>query len=138
MDHLLQFPRTTNYYRGGLSPVIQRTLKGLLIENLDVFVFQHSDMTVRRLAEHKLNTYKGMPPIAQKKRSMTPERHAAVVSEFKKLVAAGILREKSTRPRLQTQLWLRSITDPGACVLISRILTTLAIMTITHCQKLIP
>jgi hypothetical protein len=45
------------------------------------------------LAEHRLNTYRGMPPIAQKKRSMGPERRAAIVSDVKKLVAAGILRE---------------------------------------------
>jgi hypothetical protein len=81
MDHLLQIPKTASHFRGGLSPVIRHALKGLLRENLDVFAFQHSDMIgiPRHLAEHKLNTYKGVAPTVQKKRIMAPERRAAVV-----------------------------------------------------------
>ncbi|XP_021974450.1 protein NYNRIN-like [Helianthus annuus] len=44
-------------------------------------------------AEHRLATLSGIKPVAQGKRSMAPDRKAAVVKEVRKLVEAGILRE---------------------------------------------
>jgi hypothetical protein len=71
------------------------SLKKLLQESLDVFAFEHSDMTgiPREEAEHKLSTLPGIKPVAQKKRSMGQERRDAVVKEVRKLVEAGILKE---------------------------------------------
>ncbi|XP_022007659.1 uncharacterized protein LOC110906908 [Helianthus annuus] len=47
----------------------------------------------RDKAEHKLATLLGIKPVAQGKRSMAPDRKAAVVKEVRMLVEAGILRE---------------------------------------------
>ncbi|XP_022032871.1 uncharacterized protein LOC110933979 [Helianthus annuus] len=78
-----------------LSPEIRNDLKQLLRRNVDIFAFEHSDMTgvPRDKAEHKLATLPDVKPVAQGKRSMAPNRRAAVVKEVRKLVEAGILRE---------------------------------------------
>ncbi|KAJ0879700.1 putative nucleotidyltransferase, Ribonuclease H [Helianthus annuus] len=78
-----------------LSPEVKSDLKQLLKRNADIFAFEHSDMTgvPRDKAEHKLATLPGVKPVAQGKRSMAPDRRAAVVKEVRKLVEAGILRE---------------------------------------------
>ncbi|XP_022014008.1 uncharacterized protein LOC110913490 [Helianthus annuus] len=78
-----------------LSPEIKNDLKQLLRRNVDIFAFEHSDMTgvPRDKAEHKLATLPGIKPVAQGKRSMAPDRKATVVKEVRKLVEAGILRE---------------------------------------------
>ncbi|XP_035844008.1 uncharacterized protein LOC118490461 [Helianthus annuus] len=78
-----------------LYPEIRSDLKQLLRRNVDIFAFEHSDMTgvPRDKAEHKLATLPGVKPVAQGKRSMAPDRRAAVVKEVRKLVEAGILRE---------------------------------------------
>ncbi|XP_021971565.1 uncharacterized protein LOC110866728 [Helianthus annuus] len=78
-----------------LSPEIKNDLKQLLRRNVDIFAFEHSDMTgiPHDKAEHKLATLLGIKPVAQGKRSMAPDRKAAVVREVRKLVEGGILRE---------------------------------------------
>ncbi|XP_022032914.1 uncharacterized protein LOC110934027 [Helianthus annuus] len=78
-----------------LSPEVRNDQKQLLKRNVDIFAFEHSDMTgvPRNKAEHKLATLPGVKPVAQGKRSMAPDRRAAVVKEVRKLVEAGILRE---------------------------------------------
>ncbi|KAK1431975.1 hypothetical protein QVD17_08812 [Tagetes erecta] len=70
-------------------------LKRLLIKYEDVFAWQLSDMTgvPRSLADDKLDTYKAVEPVAQKRRSMGAERSRAVREEVNRLVEAGILRE---------------------------------------------
>ena len=51
-----------------ISENIRAHLKQLLIKKSDIFASQHADMTgvPRHLAEHHLNTYKFVAPIAQK------------------------------------------------------------------------
>ncbi|XP_022042331.1 uncharacterized protein LOC110945001 [Helianthus annuus] len=78
-----------------LSLEVKNDLKQLLRRNVDIFAFEHSDMTgiPRDKAEHKLATLPGIKPVAQGKRSMALYRKAAVVREVRKLVEVGILRE---------------------------------------------
>ncbi|XP_022027130.1 protein NYNRIN-like [Helianthus annuus] len=78
-----------------LSPEIRNDLKQWLRRNVDIFDFEHSDMTgvPRDKAKHRLATLPGIKSVAQGKRSMAPDRRAAVVKEVRKLVEAGILRE---------------------------------------------
>ncbi|XP_022040253.1 uncharacterized protein LOC110942797 [Helianthus annuus] len=79
----------------GLSPEVKNNFKQSLRRNADIFAFEHSDMTgiPQDKAGHKLATPPGIKPVAQGKRSMAPDRKAAVVKEIRKLVEAGILRE---------------------------------------------
>ncbi|GKC34480.1 reverse transcriptase domain-containing protein [Tanacetum coccineum] len=67
----------------------------LLKKNLDIFVWQPSDMTgvPRSVAEHRFNIREGYPPVRQKKRGQAPERAKAIQAEVQKLVEAGIMRE---------------------------------------------
>ncbi|GJV59247.1 reverse transcriptase domain-containing protein [Tanacetum coccineum] len=58
-------------------------LCSLLKKNLDIFVWQPSDMTgvLRPIAEHRLNIREGYSPIRQKKRGQAPERAKAIQAE---------------------------------------------------------
>ncbi|GKA73599.1 hypothetical protein Tco_0779901, partial [Tanacetum coccineum] len=70
-------------------------LCSLLKENMDIFIWQLSDMTgvPRSVAEHRLNIREGYPPVRQKKRGQAPECARAIQVEVHKLVEAGIIRE---------------------------------------------
>ncbi|GKE85013.1 hypothetical protein Tco_1558755, partial [Tanacetum coccineum] len=61
----------------------RNVLYGLLMRNLDIFVWRPEDMTgvPRHLAEHRLNVREGCPPVRQKKRSQSPERNKAIQEE---------------------------------------------------------
>ena len=69
---------------------------------MDIFVWQYSDMkgVPRNLAEHRLNTYKSVAPIAQKRRSMGAEKTKAMNEQVSELLKAGIVRET------QYQTWV--------------------------------
>jgi hypothetical protein len=56
-------------------------LKELLREYMDVFAFRPEDMTgtPRDVVEHRLNTYRSVEPIVQKRRSMAPKQREAIV-----------------------------------------------------------
>ncbi|XP_071736310.1 uncharacterized protein [Rutidosis leptorrhynchoides] len=87
------------------STLIKETkekLFNILTANIDVFVWQVSDMTgvPRHISEHKLNMNPNIPPVCQKKRGMTPERTKFLREKVKNLVEAGILRE------VNCQTWL--------------------------------
>src|ERR1044071_8701446 len=61
---------------------------------MDVFVWQPADMVgvPREIAEHRLNVYRSVEPIVQKKRSMGPEKTKAMNKQVTELLNAGILR----------------------------------------------
>ncbi|GKD13528.1 reverse transcriptase domain-containing protein [Tanacetum coccineum] len=67
-------------------------LCSLLKKNLDIFVWQPSDMTgvLRPIAEHRLNIREGYSPIRQKKRGQAPKRAKAIQAEVQKRVETGI------------------------------------------------
>nr|GEX27450.1 reverse transcriptase domain-containing protein [Tanacetum cinerariifolium] len=80
---------------GSLSNKGCTELCSVLKRNLDIFVWQPSDMTgvPRSVAEHRLNIQEGYSPVRQKKRGQAPERAKAIQVEVQKLVEAGIMRE---------------------------------------------
>ncbi|GJR75465.1 reverse transcriptase domain-containing protein [Tanacetum coccineum] len=65
----LNFPDQEVAIRGTLSAKGRTKLCSLLKENLDIFVWQSSDMTgvPRSVAEHRLNIREGYSPVRQKK-----------------------------------------------------------------------
>nr|GEZ35855.1 reverse transcriptase domain-containing protein [Tanacetum cinerariifolium] len=80
---------------GSLSDKGRIELCALLKRNLDIFVWQPSDITgvPRAVAEYRLNIREGYLPIRQKKSGQAPERTKAIQAEVEKLVEAGIMRE---------------------------------------------
>ncbi|KAJ0866466.1 hypothetical protein HanRHA438_Chr12g0552081 [Helianthus annuus] len=90
-----RFPEQTVKVGSHLSDKCKSSLKELLLLNIDVFAFQHGDMTgiLRSLNEHRLNTYTWARPVKQKKRNMGPSKKRAVCEETRKLLRAGIVRE---------------------------------------------
>ena len=89
-----KFPDQTVIIGHVISNTIRAHLKQLLVKNIDVFAWQPSDMVgvPREIAEHKLNTYRSIEPIVQKKRSMGPEKTKAMNDQVTELLNAGILR----------------------------------------------
>lgn len=73
-----------------ISENIRDHLKQLLRKNIDVFAWQPSDMigVPRELAQHKLNTYRSVEPIAQKRRSMGAEKTQAMNEQVGELLKA--------------------------------------------------
>jgi hypothetical protein len=82
------FPEQTIMIGGTFSDKAKEKLKDILMDNIDVFAWQHSDMTgiSRDLAEHKLNTYRASRPVRQKRRAMDPEQRRVACEESKKLL----------------------------------------------------
>nr|GEY15640.1 hypothetical protein [Tanacetum cinerariifolium]GEY41765.1 hypothetical protein [Tanacetum cinerariifolium] len=84
-----------------LPPTFKRRLQGLLRSNADVFAWTHTDMMgiLRTImvggkpfnTEHKLNEYKYIKPVKQKKRGLGPDRSEAACKEVEELMKAGIL-----------------------------------------------
>ncbi|GJT15059.1 hypothetical protein Tco_0873765 [Tanacetum coccineum] len=89
------FPDQEVAIGGTLSTEGQTKLCSLLNKNLDIFVWQPSDMTgvPQSVAEHRLNIREGYSPVRQKKRGQAPERSKAIQAEVRKLLEAGIMRE---------------------------------------------
>nr|GEZ74452.1 reverse transcriptase domain-containing protein [Tanacetum cinerariifolium] len=65
-------------------------LCSLLKENLDIFVWQPSNMTgiPRSVAEHRLNIREGYTPVRQKKRGQDPKRARAIQVETSLMIPA--------------------------------------------------
>src|ERR1044071_4177149 len=71
-----KFPEQTVVIGHAISDSIRTHLKQLLTKNMDIFAFQPADIVgvPRHIVEHKLNIYKTVEPVAQKKHSMGPEK----------------------------------------------------------------
>ncbi|KAI3807946.1 hypothetical protein L1987_23884 [Smallanthus sonchifolius] len=78
-----------------ISHSTREHLKQLLIKYADVFAWQPSDMqgVPRAMAEHRLQTYKAVKPIAQKRRNKGGERSKDLEKQVKELLKAGIIRK---------------------------------------------
>ncbi|GJS80839.1 reverse transcriptase domain-containing protein [Tanacetum coccineum] len=81
----------------------KRKLQDLMRSNVDVFTWTYTDMTrIPRTimvegksfnTKHKLNEYKHIEPVKQKKRGLAPERNEAACKELDELKKVGILQE---------------------------------------------
>ncbi|XP_071700368.1 uncharacterized protein [Rutidosis leptorrhynchoides] len=78
-----------------LSANTKDTLYKLLAANIDVFVWEPSDMTrvPREIAQHRLNVNPNITPVIQKKRAMALERSKFLDDEVQRLVDAGIMNK---------------------------------------------
>ncbi|KAI3743156.1 hypothetical protein L1987_60861 [Smallanthus sonchifolius] len=88
-----------------ISHSTREHLKQLLIKYADVFAWQPSDMqgVPRSMMEHRLQTYKAIEPIAQKRRNMGGERSKDLEKQVKELLKAGIIRE------VRYQTWVANL-----------------------------
>ncbi|GJW63661.1 putative nucleotidyltransferase, ribonuclease H [Tanacetum coccineum] len=87
------FPDQIVTIGGRLSPVCKNQLKTLLINNMEVFAWEPSDMTgvPRRIIEHSLNVNPSLEPFCLKRRTFSPEKSKAVTNEVAEWVRAGIV-----------------------------------------------
>ncbi|GKB10036.1 reverse transcriptase domain-containing protein [Tanacetum coccineum] len=89
------YPEQTITIGGSLSEKGRMKLCDLLKNNVDVFDWKPTDMTIvpRSIAEHRRNIREGFSPIRQKKRGQALDRNRAIQEEVTKLVEAHIMRE---------------------------------------------
>ncbi|GKA64610.1 reverse transcriptase domain-containing protein [Tanacetum coccineum] len=78
------FPDQIITIGGRLSPDCKNQLKTLLINNMEVFAWEPSDMTgvPRKIIEHSLNVNPSLDPFCQKRRTFSPEKSEAVTNEM--------------------------------------------------------
>ncbi|GJX49240.1 hypothetical protein Tco_0276085 [Tanacetum coccineum] len=96
--------------RKQLPASFKKKLQDLLRSNTDVFAWTYADMTrILRtitvggkpfITKHKLNEYKHIKPIKQKKRVLGPDRNEAACKEVDDLTKAGILRQVKDHTRM--------------------------------------
>ncbi|XP_076909485.1 uncharacterized protein LOC143566762 [Bidens hawaiensis] len=85
-----------------ISEIVRAFLKQLLTINMDIFDWQHADMTgvLRGIAEHKLLVNPTFTQVVQKKRKMVPEKTKAMNEQVQDLLNVGIIQE------IQYQTWV--------------------------------
>nr|GEV92175.1 hypothetical protein [Tanacetum cinerariifolium] len=68
----------------------------ILQHNLDIFVWKPAYMTgvPRHISKHHLNIREGCPLVRQKKRGQAADRNQAIWEKVRKLVEAGIMKER--------------------------------------------
>ncbi|XP_071687952.1 uncharacterized protein [Rutidosis leptorrhynchoides] len=97
------FPEQQVTIGGALPAEMKRKLRKLLQANIDIFAWEYRDMTgIPRMlsidetifsTEQKLNDYKHLKPIHQKKRNLANGRDEAACKEVEELLQDGIIRE---------------------------------------------
>ncbi|GJV48416.1 reverse transcriptase domain-containing protein [Tanacetum coccineum] len=92
------FPDQIITIGGRLSPICKNQLKTLLINNMEVFAWEPSDMTgvPRKIIEHSLNVNPSLEPFCQKRRTFSPEKSKAVTNEGKSNQMAMRNEEKTS------------------------------------------
>ncbi|GKC93076.1 hypothetical protein Tco_1158518, partial [Tanacetum coccineum] len=108
-----KYPKQTIFIGKQLPTSFKKRLWDLLKANVDVFAWTYADMMgiprtimVRGKpfnTEHKLNEFKHIEPVKQKKRSLAPERIKAIHKEVEELMKASILRE------VKYQMWVSNL-----------------------------
>ncbi|XP_076884421.1 uncharacterized protein LOC143533581 [Bidens hawaiensis] len=89
-----QFPDQTITIGSTVSDATCQRLKQLLIEYIDVFAWQPSDMTgvPHHMSQHSLNTYWNTEPVVQKRRALGREGVDAMNEQVQDFLKAGIIR----------------------------------------------
>nr|GEX94557.1 reverse transcriptase domain-containing protein [Tanacetum cinerariifolium] len=77
----------------GLSEACKDQLKCLLKDNMEVFMWEPSDMTrvPQKIIEHALNVNLSLDPVCQKRRTFSIEKGRVVTNEVAEWVKAGIV-----------------------------------------------
>ncbi|GKD40789.1 hypothetical protein Tco_1260996, partial [Tanacetum coccineum] len=104
----------------------KRKLQEFLRSNIDGFAWTYSDMTrmPRTImvggqpfnTEHKLNEYKHIELVKQKKRALTLERNESSSKEVDELTKAGILREFKYQTWVANPVMVKKAKEAGGCV----------------------
>ena len=78
-----------------LSDDEKKQLRLVLLNNIDVFAWNHSDMVgiSSIVASHKLNIIPMARPVRQKVRRFHPDHHQIIQVEVENLLKAGFIRE---------------------------------------------
>ena len=83
------------YVSSLLSEEEKEQLRKVLLDNIDVFTWTHSDMTgiSPTHASHKLNVTSSSRPVRQRVRRFHPNCHQIIQAEVNNLLDAGFIRE---------------------------------------------
>ncbi|GKD32753.1 hypothetical protein Tco_1248262, partial [Tanacetum coccineum] len=105
-----KYPDQTIVIEKQLPSSFKKKLRDLFRSNINVFAWIYVDMTriPRTITvggkpfniEHKLNEYKHITPVKQKKHGLGPDRSEATCKQVEELMKAGILR------RIKNHLWI--------------------------------
>ena len=92
---LLGGPDKHTYISSLLSEEEKELLRQVLLCNIDVFSWTHSDMISisPAHASYKLNVVSSARPIRQRVRRFHPDRHQIIQAEVNNLLKAGFIRE---------------------------------------------
>ena len=92
---LLARPDKHTYVSSLLSEKEKEQLRQVLLGNINVFAWTHSDMTCisPTHASHKLNVVLSTRPIKQKVRHLHPNHHQIIQAEVDNLLDARFIRE---------------------------------------------
>ena len=99
MDPLVSIPlggpNKHTYVSSFLSGEEKERLRQVLLCNIDVFAWTHSDMTgiSPAHASHRLNVVPSTRLIRQRVRCFYPDRHQVIQAEVDNLLKAGFIRE---------------------------------------------
>ena len=91
----LDGPEKFTYVSFLLSSEEKKHLQCILLRNIDVFTWNHSDMTGidPMLTSHKLNVIPSVKPVRQKLRHFHPYCHQLIQIEVDNILRVGFIRE---------------------------------------------
>ena len=92
---VLDGPEKFTYVSYLLSNKEKKQLQCVLLRNIDVLTWNHSDVIGidPMLSSHKLNIILAAKPVRQKVRHFHPDRHQIIQKEVDNLLRAGFIRE---------------------------------------------
>ena len=88
-------PDKSTYVSSLLSVTKKEQIQQVMLHNMDVFAWTHSDMAdINPVhASHKLNVIPSARSVRQKVRHFHPNRHQVIRTEVDNLLEAGFIRE---------------------------------------------
>ena len=92
---VLDGPEKFTYISSLLSSEEKEKLQRLVLKNVDVFPWNHSNMIGidSMLVSHKLNIIPAAKPVRQKVRRFHQDRHQIIQAEVDNLLGAGFIRD---------------------------------------------
>ena len=87
-------PDKSTYVSSLLSDAEKEQIRQVLLHNMDVFAWTHSDMVgINPVhASQKLNVIPSIRPVRQKMRCFHPKRYHVIQTEVNNLLEAGFIR----------------------------------------------
>ena len=115
----LDGPDKSTYVSSLLSNGEKEQIQQVLLHNMDVFAWTHSDMVgINPVhASHKLNVIPSARPVRQKLRCYHPDRHQVIQAEVDNLLKVRFIREiKYSEWLANVVVVLKKKTINGECV----------------------